>query len=154
VAAAASSLRAPSAVRPVFGELTEPYMRRLQAWSARRTTVLPGGVRPLTTDDVLRFIRATVGAAVERASAGKEKLVRCPHLGCHALLIVDGCGAQAREPCPHCRNDLCVACGASWLPGHADGGSCGDVAKATTAQIAESIFQKRQGSTYKLCPGW
>lgn len=56
--------RTGSAPRPVFGQLTEQLVHRLHAWSARPTTVLPAGVRPLTVDDVSRFVRAQIEAAV------------------------------------------------------------------------------------------
>lgn len=68
--AAALVLRQPSRVpAPLIGEMTEEVLRRLHLWSIRPTTKLPTGVRPLTVDDVLRFVRARIRAAVEAAPA-------------------------------------------------------------------------------------
>jgi len=142
----AAPVRQVSATRPALGELTYAYMRRLHAWSVRPTTRLPGGLRPLTVEDVRRFTDATVATAVARARS-KEKVVRCPAPACGLVFVVEDCGSTVGL-CPYCTKPLCLACGTAWSA-H-EGLTCKAAAGAVAA--GEEALLRRQGTTFKRCP--
>jgi hypothetical protein len=145
--------REVSVARPVLGQLTEAYMRRLQAWSSRPRTVLPGGTRPLTVEDVKRFESAVISSAVEEAAkkkATKERMMRCPSAACGLLFVLEEC-TVATGNCPYCGTSLCLACSMAWGPAHA-GRSCEDAATASREGIMDDLLVRRQGATFRQCP--
>jgi len=96
-------------------------------------------------------VRASVEAAVREAGSGTERVVTCPAAACGALLVLDDC-ATGEVKCPHCRVGLCARCGVGWAVTHV-GRTCAEVKAQTGTSVMEQLLMKRQGATFKPCPG-
>jgi hypothetical protein len=115
------------------------------------------GVPPLTDEEMLRFARLQLEAAVSVLPNG-ERSFSCPDPRCGLLMISDD-PTPRRERCPHCHSAvMCGACGLDWERSkHALFTDAAGCAKALhhlqSNEEAESLARGEDtAGTFKPCP--